>query len=133
MVKLWQEVDTSESSKCIFYKEINPNMEVHGIYSGKSTVNELEIISWSKLRLSTHSLAIKTGRWNRRGHGRLPLEERLCQCGLVQTERHVIEECTLSQHVRTMFNINSLSDIFSDDQDYSQVCHIVHTILNIYK
>ena len=65
---LYQKVLTSESSKCMYYKEINPNLVVHGINSGKnSTVNELERISWSKLRLSANSLAIETGRWNRRG------------------------------------------------------------------
>ena len=131
---LCQQVLTSQSSKCMYYKEINPNLVVHGIYSEKnSTVNELERMSWSKLRLSAHSLAIETGRWNRRGRGRLPIEERLCQCGCVQTERHVFENCTHSQHFRNLYNISSLPDLVSERQDFPQVCHIVHKILDIYK
>ena len=65
-------------------------MSVHKIYSSINDVNDLERISWSKLRLSAHSLAVETGRWNRRGRGRLPMEERLCQSGRVQTEHNVI-------------------------------------------
>ena len=133
MNNLHQEIINSQSSKCIYYKEINPNMHIHDIYINKSTVNELERISWSKLRLSAHSLAIETGRWNRRGRGRLPIDERLCQCGLVQTEFHVFEECVLSQHFRQTYNVTSLFDLVSERQDLPEVCHIVHSILNIYK
>ena len=133
MNNLHQEIINSQSSKCIYYKEINPNMHIHDIYINKSTVNELERISWSKLRLSAHSLAIETGRWNRRGRGRLPIDERLCQCGLVQTEFHVFEECVLSQHFRQMYNVTSLFNLVSERQDLPEVCHIVHSILNIYK
>ena len=133
MNNLHQEIINSQSSKCIYYKEINPNMHIHDIYINKSMVNELERISWSKLRLSAHSLAIETGRWNRRGRGRLPIDERLCQCGLVQTEFHVFEECVLSQHFRQMYNVTSLFNLVSERQDLPEVCHIVHSILNIYK
>ena len=133
MNNLHQEIINSQSSKCIYYKEINPNMHIHDIYINKSKVNELERISWSKLRLSAHSLAIETGRWNRRGRGRLPIDERLCQCGLVQTEFHVFEECVLSQHFRQMYNVTSLFNLVSERQDLPEVCHIVHSILNIYK
>ena len=90
-------------------------------------------MSWTKLRLSAHSLAIETGRWNRRGRGRLPIEERLCQCGQIQTERHVVETCILSQHVRDIHSLSSLENLVLERNDYANVCHIVHTILNIYK
>ena len=133
MNNLFQGVFNSQSSKCSYFREFNPNFIVHDIYSVKTTVNELERISWTKLRLSAHSLAIETGRWNRRGRGRLPIEERLCQCGFVQTEHHVIEVCVLSQNVRNTFNIISLPNLVSERQDYQQVCHIIHCILNIYK
>ena len=125
---------TSQSSKCVYYREINPNLIVHGIYSGKHpAVNKLERMWWTMLRLSAHPLAIETGCWNRHGHGRLPLEERLCQCRLVQTECHVIENCVHSQHLRDIYNIESLYDLVSERQDFNQVCQIIHNILNIYK
>ena len=128
-----QNVSNSNSSKCIYYKSINPNMQVHSVYNTKSKINELERISWSKLRLSAHSLVIETGRWNRRGRGRLPVEQRLCECGQVQTEQHVIEVCPKSQHIRDLHGFQSLTLLMLENNDYSNVCHVVHKILELYK
>ncbi|CAL4241097.1 unnamed protein product [Meganyctiphanes norvegica] len=133
MNNLYQEKNNSQSSKSIFYRKINSNLCIHDIYSTKSTVNELKRISWSKLRLSGHSLVIETGRWNRRVRGRLPVENRLCQYGQVQTECHLIEEFVLSQEIRRRFNITTILELVSDRQNHSQVCHIEDSILNIYK
>ena len=129
---LKQDIINSDSSKCRYYMTINPDMKVH-IYTKKVKVQELERISWTKLRLSAHSLAIETGRWNRRGRGRLPIEERLCQCGQIQTERHALETCIISQHVRDIHSLSSLENLLLERNDYANVCHIVHTILNVYK
>ena len=126
-------INNSDSSKCIYYKSINPNMQVHNVYSIKCRIDELERTSWTKLRLSAHSLGIETGRWNRRGRGRLPVEERLCQCGQVQTERHVLEECPRSQHIRDLHSFNSMENLILERDDYANVCHIVHSILDLYK
>ena len=89
-------ISNSTSNRLLFYKLINPKFDVHDIYTKNIKVNELERISWTRLRLSAHSLAIEKGRWNRRGRGRLLLEERLCPSGQVQTEAHVIENCIIS-------------------------------------
>ena len=64
---------------------------MRSVYNSVVKVREIERTSWTKLQLSGYSLAVEEGRWNRRGRGRLPLEERLC--GEVQTERHVFEQC----------------------------------------
>ena len=130
---LKQDIITSDSSKCRYYISINPDLKVHDIYNTKVRLNELERKSWTKFRLSAHSLEIETGRWNRRGRGRLPIEERLCQCGQIQTERHVVETCTMSQHVRELHNLSSLENLMVDRNDYANICHVVHTILSIYK
>ena len=132
MAKIKNSVNTSDSSKCRYYRTVNPNMKVHDIYESKSNINEIERVSWSRLRLSAHSLAIETGRWNRRGRGRLPEDQRLCQCGQIQSERHVIEECPLSQHIKDLYNVNSLENLFLERNDFSTICHICHSILNIY-
>ena len=58
--------------------------------------------------LGAHSLAIETGRWNRRGQGRLPREQRLCTCGDIQTERHVIETCPLTNPLRQHYGFTPL-------------------------
>ena len=133
MNNIIQNVCNSNSSKCIYYKSINPSIPVHSVYNMKSKINELERISWSKLRLSAHSLVIETGRWNRRGRGRLPVEQRLCECGQVQTEQHVIEVCPRSQHIRDLHGFQSLTLLMLENNDYSNVCHVVHKILELYK
>ena len=70
----------STSSKRITYKEIT-----HSVYKGKTHVNEHHRAAFTRFRVSAHSLAVEVRRWNRRGRGRLPLEERLCLCGEIQT------------------------------------------------
>ncbi|MPC90304.1 hypothetical protein E2C01_085281 [Portunus trituberculatus] len=75
------------------YNTINPHYSVHDIYTTKIGENEFDRVSWTRLRINGHSLAVEEGRWNRRGRGRLPMEERGCSCGQVQTQRHVTEHC----------------------------------------
>ena len=70
------------------------------VYKCQSNINELHGTAFSFLRVIGHNLAIETGRWNRRGRGRLEVAERLCPCGAVQTELHVLESYPLTQDVR---------------------------------
>ena len=130
--KVHLSIANSDASKCVVYKEINPRFEVHEIYKSKHALNDLKRISFSRFQVSGHSLAIETGHWNRRGRGRLPVEERLCDCGLIQTERHVLEECPKTQHLRNSYGIRSLNDLFYDS-DSDAACNIVHDIFEIYK
>lgn len=124
-------ITNSTSNRLYFYKMVNPNLEVHDIYTKNFKVNNIERVSWTRLRLSAHSLAVEKGRWNRRGRGRLPMEERLCPCGLVQTEAHVIESCPLSLHLRNMYNITTVGELFARIE-YNNVCAIIHKVLAIY-
>ena len=94
-------------------------------------MNDRYRISFTRFRLSGHSLAIETGRWNRRGRGRLPVEERLCECGLVQTEKHVIEYCPKTQQLRNVYGIRTLHDLFSNSSNEAQ-CKFVHDILELF-
>ena len=74
----------SESSRRITYCNIiNTNLTVHNIYLNKHVIFEAHRVAFTRFRISSHSLAVETGRWNRRGRGRLPMEERLCSCGEV--------------------------------------------------
>ena len=121
------------STRAVFYQHVNPHRLVHNIYTLRSNrVDERQRISWSRLRLSAHSLAIEQGRWNRRGRGRLPVEERVCVCGNgVQDERHVIELCPLTQHIRNAHGINSVADLM-EHENRAEMCAISHKILETY-
>ena len=107
-------------------------MCVYDIYLKNVKLNEIERISWIKFRLSAHSLEIEKGRWNRRGRGRLPIEERLCSCGQIQTEVHVVEECPISLHVRQTYNVTTLNDLMHSRTDYDTVCTVIHKLLSLY-
>ena len=88
------------SRRIVYCNLINPNLDTHDVYSVKHTIFEVHRIAFTRFRVSSHSLAVETGRWNRRGRGRLPIEERLCSCGAVQSEEHVINSCPVSQNIR---------------------------------
>ena len=94
-----EKILASQRTKAVTYREMNPELVVHSIYSSKDIVDDDFRIAFSRLRLSSHRLRIETGRW-----ARVPQEQRLCQCGAaVQTERHVLVECTLVREIRVSY------------------------------
>ncbi len=76
--KVRAQIRANNNSRCIVYKEINPDLVVHSLYKQKHVINEFHRVCFTRFRVSGHNLAVETGRWNRRGRGRLPLEERIC-------------------------------------------------------
>ena len=122
----------SASSRRITYREINPSLSLHDIYTAQENLNENDRITFTRFRVSSHSLAVEIGRWNRRGRGRLPLEERLCECGYIQTEVHVVEHCTLTEHLRNIHNFSRIHELFSDKFSHASTCKIIKQILDIY-
>ena len=124
-------IATSDTSRCNTYMDINPTMTVHEIYRARHAVNDLHRISFTRFRVSGHSLAIETGRWNRPGRGRLPIEERLCVCGSVQSERHVIEHCEVTQHLRDRYAFSNFDDICKN-YSHEVTCKIIHDVLLSY-
>ena len=82
--------------------------------------------------VSSHMLAVETGRWNRRGRGRLPMEERLCSCGLIQSEEHVVSDCPISQNLRNKYGFASINDLMNGNIPDETACKFVYEILNLY-
>ena len=89
----------STSSRRITYQLLNPDLTVDICYVKGNNVSERYRVAYSQFRRSGHKLAIESGRWNRWGWVRLPVEERLCPCGSVQTELHILE-CPLTEDIR---------------------------------
>ena len=130
---LKRDLSRSESSRRTLYcKSMNICLGVHDIYSKKCFINETHRVAFTRFRVSSHSLAIETGRWNRKGRGRLPIEERLCTCGQVQTEEHVINDCIISQHIRDQYEFSNITDLMSDKLSKEIVCKIIYQIWNLY-
>ena len=121
----------SASSRRITYLQMNPSLTVHHLYSCRGKVNEVHRIAFTRLRVVSHNLAIETGRWYKRGRGRLEVAERLCPCGAVQTELHVLELCPLTRCVRDSYNFTSWSEIVDPDAEFP-VAEIVYKILSYF-
>ena len=117
------------SSRRVTHRLLNPDLTVDVCYAKGNNVSERHRIAYSQFRLSGHKLAIESGRWNRRGRGRLPVEERLCPCGSVQTELHVLESCPLTDNIRAHHEFTSWRQLM-DGRDQFMVPRIVYTIMS---
>ena len=94
---LYHRIATSNMSNFVTYRAINPNFDVHSVYFSKdcSFIPEAYRISFSRIRLSSHNLHIETGGWSR-----IPSDRRLCPCGPIQDEEHMLAQCQSTQHLR---------------------------------
>ncbi len=96
--KLKQSIRLSSKTKMKTYLKLNPNLCVRPVYQlCNAAITDYLRTEFSRFRLSSHRLKIETGRW-----ARLPPEERLCLCGKVQDEEHVLLECVLTEHIRDL-------------------------------
>ena len=129
--QLQEEICASTKTKSITYREINPNLSVHTVYS-KHNIDNLFIpehyrIAFSQMRLSSHRLRIETGRWSR-----IPQENRVCECGAVQNESHILTVCPLTQHLRnTLDRPVVYPDILHLPDDVRDFKYI-HDVLKVY-
>ena len=87
-------VASNTSSRRVMYRLLNPALNVHPMYK-LPLVAERCRKATSRLRLGSHSLKIETGRWSR-----IPREARLCMCGEVQDEVHVLLYCPITRPFR---------------------------------
>ena len=94
---MYQRLNMSKRSKFIVYRNINPFYSVHSVYSSRNSllIPGVYRIYFSRLRLSSHRLRIETGRWSR-----IPRDRRLCPCGQIQDDEHVLAHCQITQHLQ---------------------------------
>ena len=133
MQSVYERIAASDGSRYVTYRTINPSFSLHSVYTERHSINDRWRMAFTRFRVSSHNLAIETGRWNRRGRGRLPVEERLCTCGAIQSERHVIEECPLSSSIRQVHNIGNINELFNGKYDNDTSCKIITKFLDLYK
>ena len=122
-------VRSSSRSKFATYFTVNPTFEVHPIYqNGGEAVDDYLRIAFTRFRTSAHRLKIETGRWSR-----IPRDRRLCGCGEgVQTEEHVLVECSLTEGIREKYGQTNISfSSFMNDKKSKAQLHMLHEILNL--
>ena len=115
-VTLSQAFLNERGTKAQTYKLVNPELKVHPVYTSKDYVNERARITFTRLRLSSHSLKIETGRWSR-----IAREERLCRCGgEVEDEEHVLLRCPETDFAREKFHV--------DPEEYANVGGLMNNL-----
>lgn len=126
MKKRKERVLKSKATKLVTYRSINPTLEIHPIYKGKSKVDDYLRVAFTRLRTSSHRLRIETGRWSR-----IEPDRRLCQCGLgVQTERHALCECVLVNGIRERYGCAVIDfDMFMCEEKASYELLMLYEIL----
>lgn len=110
----------STGSKYVAYRAGNPDFTVHQLYQTNSTVPEYQRVACTRLRLGAHYLAIETGRWSR-----TPQDSRLCTCGEVQTEQHVVCSCPRTETIREKYqtiDFTDLSSFYSSERHVMAAC-----------
>ena len=104
-----------------YCEQMNPSLTVHPIYTD-SNIPEFKRIVTTKIRLSSHNLQIEKGRWSCK-----PREERLCTCGAIQDEQHILAHCPLNLSIRLLHsNVNcKLPDFYTenDSASISNLCY----------
>jgi hypothetical protein len=125
MSELRARVSTSDSTRRKMYIEMNPSMKTCSILQRHDpSVKEYHRISMTRLRLGSHHLKVETGRW-----ARIPFERRLCSCGEIQTEAHVLLHCRHSQHLRWHLQNQTISELFQGNtHEISKYCHDILTL-----
>ena len=89
-------------SKAESYRLLNPTLKVHPVYTSHDYIDERARVTFTKMRLSSHSLKIETGRWSR-----IPRDDRLCGCGeAIQDEEHVLLRCPKTDFAREKFHVD---------------------------
>ena len=92
---LHERIQRSDRSKYMTYvQKMNPSLSVHEMYA-LNDADENKRLTTTRIRLSSHNLAIERGRWSR-----IPREERLCSCGAIQDEEHISAQCPTTNDIR---------------------------------
>ena len=114
LYRLKDRIQSSESTRRKVYYQMNPSLSKCVLYLTNSGIPEHARAAATQMRLSSHKLRIETGRW-----ARIERENRLCPCGEVQDEQHVLLHCPLTDDLRKQFqyvsNFQSISEFFVFD------------------
>ena len=125
-------VRNATSSRRSTYLSINPELSVSCIYEKNTGIPEYSRIACTRIRLSSHRLRVETGRWSR-----INLQDRLCECGQIQTEEHVLLRCPLTLDLRNTIplahNCASISELLNQDiENMRLVCCLCARVLEYY-
>lgn len=123
-----ERVRKSDKLKSKLYVESNPLLTVHPIYTD-TNVREHERIAATRLRLSSHDLAVERGRWTR-----TPFDECKCPCGHVQTVEHLLCSCPRNDTIREQYRSTidfTKSQRFWESENPAALCRYAYEAVEI--
>ena len=98
-IQLWH-TRINESSRSIFYREVVPNF-CFQFYLNCVNVAKYRN-SLSRFILSSHNLAVESGRWHKPRS--IPFDDRKCNvCAVLEDEFHMLFECVLYKDLRKKY------------------------------
>ncbi len=126
-------IRNSTSTHRATYYELNPELSKCAIYNQSANIPEHARIACTRMRLSSHYLKIETGRWSR-----IPRENRLCICGQIQTEEHVLLECVHTEKFRQECSVtgscSTISDLMNrDENEMILISMLCYRVLDYFK
>ena len=121
-----QRIVESSSTKRKLYKVMNPALELSLVYTSVQ-MPENERVQWTRFRVGSHDFPVEKMRW--RG---VPLEERFCNCGEVQTEVECPVTEVLRRKVCAGVQWTSLTDVFGEVQNQQQVAKMISQARELY-
>lgn len=116
-----------EATKLHTYSHIiNPTLVRHPVYSTTCNLFERDRIIFTRLRTSSHNLRIETGRWSR-----TPRNRRLCLCGEIQTESHILIDCPHTETLRLESGASypDIQSLFNEPN----LKHLTRSVAKIYE
>ena len=123
-------IASSDSSRCLAYASMNPSLSVHPMYSTASVLEHARIAT-TRLRTTSHSLKVETGRW-----ARIERENRRCLCGAVQDEAHVLLQCPHTAQLRNSYaeklNLSDISNLMDSSDPYYLSIYCFKVLVLIY-
>ena len=123
--ELNNKVSSAAGTKFRTYCNINRDLSVHNVYS--TYIPEHLRIAFTRVRLSSHRLRIETGRW-----ARIPRERRLCECGTVQDEEHVLVRCPLTEPLRRRYGKAVTFPDIIDSANCEDDFRFIHDVMSSY-
>ena len=126
LAQVKRKMKNETGSKAMKYKEINPDLHVHKVYTSDIYIDERKRVDFTRFRTSSHRLKVETGRW-----ARIELVDRVCDCGRgVQDESHAVFDCERTETIRDKYGINkglhpTLSELM-ENHDLVQLVDFVH-------
>ena len=131
-VSVVEKFRNKNTSKARIYREINPELTLHKVYTSNEYINERERLTFTRFRLSSHHLKIETGRW-----ARINVEDRVCECGNgIQDEQHVLFKCAKTESERRKFGVDEgASNVgeMMELMDVHELVSFVHSCMKHFK